>query len=64
MTAKTVSRTIACGEQRWRISASGTWSALFFGTFADKPGVPMWRWQSVETSRVPKEVLKEANKRN
>jgi len=59
MTEATIcERTIAYGNQRWRVNSSGNWSVLMFGWWPDSNGTPSWRWEYINKDRVPKDVLK------
>jgi hypothetical protein len=50
-------RTIAYGNQRWRVNSSGQWQVMMWGWWPDSNGTPSWRWSHIDKSRVPKEVL-------
>jgi hypothetical protein len=49
-------RTIAYGNQRWRVNISSQWSVLMWGWWPDSNGTPSWRWQSIEENKVPNEI--------
>ena len=50
-------RTIAYGNQRWRVNSSGQWQVLMWGWFPFGNN-PRWSWEPIDSSKVPKEVLK------
>jgi len=56
-------KTIAYGQQRYRVNLSGNWQVLMYGSHG--PGDPVvglsWKWHSIPKDRVPKEVRRVRN---
>jgi len=53
-------RTFNRGPQQWRVDAKGNWSVLMFGWFPGNTGTPSYRWEPIERSRVPDELIEAA----
>ncbi len=49
-------RTIAYGKQRWRVNSNNEWSVLMWGWWPESNQYPSWRWQYIDSNKVPKEV--------
>jgi hypothetical protein len=49
-------RTVAYGEQRWRVDSQGNWSTLMWGWWPQGGSVPAYRWVPIENGKVPQEV--------
>jgi len=62
MKCKVVSRVIALGRNRYRLNDDGSWSALAFGFFINKPHatLPSWQWINIPENKVPSEVKRAA----
>jgi hypothetical protein len=55
MSVKITEKTISQGANRWRVTETGEWSVLMFGSFPNSNGL-QWRWVLIDSSKVPKEV--------
>ena len=61
MMAHVIGKTIADGQNRYRLHADGSWSTLMFGAFPHQkqPGL-IWRWVNIPETHVPERVKKAA----
>lgn len=50
-------RTYRYGKQLWRIDENGTWKVYMWGWWPDSNGNPSGRFQPIDTSKVPPEIL-------
>lgn len=48
---------IIYGKQRYRVTKSGSWSALFWGWYPDSSNKPSWRWLPISQDKVPLKVV-------